>query len=99
VPICPQKCAKSLSATKVTTREEINAPPDIWENLTSKDYTIWQCGCGFVWGERLMEGLGRPYYDRSAVGYYNGPAAHPEWILATHVKLAKNPNWDNLKRR
>jgi hypothetical protein len=49
-----------------------------------------------------MEGTGPPYYDRSAVGYYNGPdrpAAQPEWISATHVKLAKNPDWDNLKRK
>ena len=100
MPTCPQGCAKSLSAVKVTTREEIDAPPEIWENLTGKGYTIWHCGCGFVWGEKLFEAA-PPYYDRTAIGYFNGPDAQQKWILTPveRRELAKYPDWDSLKRK
>jgi hypothetical protein len=97
----PQERAKNLGAVKVATREAIGAPPDIWENLTGKGYTIWHCGCGFVWGEKLMEGLGRPYHDRGAVGYFNGLDAQPKWTIVPPQRreLAKCPDWDNLMRK
>ncbi len=44
LPVCPRECADKLRVTKVITRLEIDVPPDIWDNLTRKNYEIWRCG-------------------------------------------------------
>ena len=92
LPICPRECADSLRTTKVTTRLEIDAPLDIWDNLAGKNYEIWRCGyCGFVWGEKFFTEP-RPHYSRSAIGYFRGLSGQKGWLLTPREVLRDYPD-------
>ena len=99
MPVCPRDCAGNHSK-KVNTREDINVPLDVWDNLTGKNYEIWRCDyCGFVWGEQFRVEAPAPYFARAAIGYFGGLSGQQGWHLTPDVVLSNYPDRKAVKPR
>jgi len=103
MPSCPRECAGSYQSgheVEISTRESIDVPQEMWDNLTSKEYKVWQCNyCKFVWAERLYVGLDGPTYWRSAIGYCGGLSGQTGWHFTPNEKIPDYPPRPEKKRR